>query len=285
MPERRFDTGYWNDPDIMKMPTKVKLLYIYLWTNRHCNQAGLYEIALETIQWETGLGLDELPDLLQSQSLKKKVSWLPEQNLVWVKNFLRRQSQSPKFLTAAAKCLKDISNNGVVDEFISFNAERGLVIPYQYPIDRVSIPLYSDSYAYANALSSSDKGGGLGEGNELTAADQEIITVWRGVERFVMELPAMVELIKKIRADLPDVDILAESRKWEVSKLAHPLGKASNCSGQIYNFMAKRHEWNKEQKSRDHKGYPQVRCKCGYTGPDVGHTTCPLCHQPYEKGK
>jgi hypothetical protein len=149
MPERRFDTGYWNDPDIMKLPMKAKLLYLYLWTNRHCNQAGLYEVALETIQFETGLDLQDIEEMLEL--LKKKVDWFPDQNLIWVKNFLHRQSQSPQFLAAAAKCLKAIGNNGIVKEFLRYNEVYTLSIPYPYPIDRVSIPPYSDSLSHAGS--------------------------------------------------------------------------------------------------------------------------------------
>jgi hypothetical protein len=153
MPERRFDTGYWNDPDVMKLPMKAKLLYLYLWTNRHCNQAGLYEIALETIRFETGLDLQDIEELLQE--LKKKVAWFPDQNLIWVKNFLHRQSQSPKFLAAAAKCLSLVTtNNGLIKEFIEYNARYTLSIPYPYPIDRVSIP----SYAYALSQAGKERG-------------------------------------------------------------------------------------------------------------------------------
>jgi hypothetical protein len=133
MPERRFDTRYWNDPFVMKLSLKAKLLYIYLWTNLHCNQAGFYEIAPETITFETGLTIEEIPELMGH--LEPKIAWYPERNLVWVKNFLRRQSKSPKFLTAAAKCLEAINSNGLVHEFITFNEEHTLSIPYQYPID------------------------------------------------------------------------------------------------------------------------------------------------------
>lgn len=286
MPERRFDTGYWNDPDIMKLPFKAKLLYAYLWTNRHCNQAGLYEIAVETISFETGLPADELPDLINL--LEKKVTWIPEQNLVWVKNFLHRQSKSPKFLAAAAKCLSEIGNNGLVQEVIAYNERYTLSIPYPYGINRVAVPSTSTSLSHSNASSDSlsDKGGGLGEGEvKLTEEDQEIIAVWSGVRGFRMEVTAIAELLEKLKADFPDVDILSESKKWSVSKITQPLGQASNPSSQIYNFISKRHEWNQEGKQRgqQRESYPMVRCKCGYTGPDVGHKTCPVCHQPYEK--
>jgi len=160
MPERRFDTAYWNDPDIMKLPMKAKLLYIYLWTNVHCNQAGLYEIAPETISFETGLTAEELPELLKL--LVKKIAWLPEQNLIWVKNFLHRQSKSPQFLTAAAKCLENINNDGLVKEYVDYNLGYSLSIPYREGIDTVSIPPYS--YALSHALSGKEKGVVKGEG-------------------------------------------------------------------------------------------------------------------------
>jgi hypothetical protein len=122
MPERRFDTGYWNDPDIVDFPMKAKLFYLYLWTNRHCNQAGLYEISLKTISFETDLAIAEIPDLLKI--LEKKVTWLPDENLVWVKNFLRHQAKSPKFLAAALDNIESLNNaipEEMKEEFYSYN--------------------------------------------------------------------------------------------------------------------------------------------------------------------
>ncbi len=167
MPERRFDTGYWNDPDIIDLPMKVKLLYLYLWTNRHCNQAGLYEIALKTISFETGLTIEELPELLRI--LEKKVIWVPEQNLIWVKNFLHRQSKSPQFLAAAAKCLENIKNNGLIKEFIDYNVGYSLSIPYQEGMDRESIAPYS----YAESLSGKEKG--VVKGEEKAGSKKKLV--------------------------------------------------------------------------------------------------------------
>ena len=55
MPERRFDDGYWDDPFVQSAPKDAKLLYAYLWTNKHCNPAGLYQITPKTISFETGI--------------------------------------------------------------------------------------------------------------------------------------------------------------------------------------------------------------------------------------
>jgi len=195
MPERRFDTEYWNDPDIMKLPMKAKLLYIYLWTNIHCNQAGLYEIAIETISFETKLIVEEIPELLKL--LEKKVTWLPEQNLIWVKNFLHRQSKSPLFLTAAAKCLEKINNNGLVKEYIDYNLRYTLSIPYREGIDRVSIPPYS----YANALSGKEDSKGVkGErkGKNKGAAPKKSDSV---INEIFAEMRAYLGFPDKVKID------------------------------------------------------------------------------------
>ena len=119
MAERGFQTELWTDPFIQGVPPEAKLLFIYLWTNKHCNQAGLYEITLKTIAFDTGLPQESLPALLKQ--LEPKVVWYPEQNLIWVKNFLKRQCKSQSFLVAAAKCLRATRNNGLVKEFIAYN--------------------------------------------------------------------------------------------------------------------------------------------------------------------
>lgn len=114
MPERGFDTGYWTDTFIQRLPSEGKLLYIYLWTNSHCNQAGLYEIAPEIIAFETKLAEADIPALLEV--LKPKAIWYPEHNLIWVKNFLHRQAKSPKFIVAAIKSLRD---NRIPEEILA----------------------------------------------------------------------------------------------------------------------------------------------------------------------
>lgn len=152
MPERGFTTGFWTDTFIVKLPFEAKGLYAYLFTNDHCNQAGLYEIGLETIASETKLPESSLPELFSL--LEPKVNWYPDYNLVWVKNFIKRQSKSPKFLIAAAKSLATINNNGAITELLEYNLKRySISIPYPYTTSTVSIP----SSAGADLISVSDK--------------------------------------------------------------------------------------------------------------------------------
>lgn len=143
MPERSFDTGFWNDEFIEVLPPLGKLLFFYFSNNAHCNQAGLYPITLKTISNETGITRRQLPNLLEQ--LRPKIEWDEEQNLVWVRNFVKRQTKNPKFLIAVAKSLKDIKDKRLVRELIEYNYQRyKLSIPYKDDTDTVSIP-YRDS--------------------------------------------------------------------------------------------------------------------------------------------
>ena len=129
MAERGFQTELWTDPFIQGLSPEAKLLFIYLWTNKHCNQAGLYEITLKTMAFDTGLPLETLAERLKQ--LEPKVVWYPEQNLIWVKNFLKRQCKSQSFLVAAAKCLKIITVNSLVKEFLNYNQNLNLLPIYK----------------------------------------------------------------------------------------------------------------------------------------------------------
>lgn len=130
MPERRFDDGYWDDPFVQRLSRDSKLLYPYLWTNKHCNPAGLYQITPSTIAFETKIAEADIPQLFEE--LAPKVVWYRDENLVWVKNFIKWQTLSPKFLVAVARCLKTINNNGAVKDLLEYNEERyGFLIPYQ----------------------------------------------------------------------------------------------------------------------------------------------------------
>lgn len=139
MPIRDFDDGYWTDPYVQPLVKDAKLLYLYLWTNKHCNQAGLYEITLKSISFDTGIAEDELPDLFKL--IPDKVTWYPEKNLVWVKNFVKRQAKSPQFLVAVAKCLMNIHHNGAVQSLIQYNYDTYTIsIPYPYGSGSTLIP-------------------------------------------------------------------------------------------------------------------------------------------------
>lgn len=129
MPERGFNSEFWDDDFIAPLPLEAKMLFMYLFTSPLCNPAGVYKIALSTISGHTGLPLERLPELFKA--LSGKIIWVREENTVWVKNFIKRQAKSPKFLVAAAKYLSSTTNKSLVEEVLKYNKERySIVIPY-----------------------------------------------------------------------------------------------------------------------------------------------------------
>ncbi len=174
MTERGFDTGYWTLNQ--SIPWQAKYLDIYLNTNQHCNQAGCYHITFKTISFETDLPAADIPELLQH--LKEKITWYPEHELVWCKDFLRSQAKSSKFIDAAAKILAKQIPQLIRDEILRYyELKYSVSIPYrkyidtlslqyQYHTDTLPIPPVSSS----SSISSSNSGkeiieieGGKGE--------------------------------------------------------------------------------------------------------------------------
>lgn len=142
MPERSFATESWTESQWFQGLTRdQRYLFLYLCTNQHCKQAGLYYITLPTMAFETKFIEMELPDILTA--LTPKVEWYPEKNLVWVKNFIKRQSKSPKFLIAVAKCLEGIKDRDkdIIKELIEYNYTiHSISIPYGNSIGIAPIP-------------------------------------------------------------------------------------------------------------------------------------------------
>ncbi len=258
MPERGFATETWDSDEwFQELSRDQRYLFMYLWTNNHCNQAGLYHITLPTIAFEAKFSREELPKLLHS--LSPKVKWYPEDNLIWVRNFIKRQSKSPKFLAAAAKSLLSVHRNEAVNELLEYNLKHYRIsIPYQYYMDKLSV-LTRVSASDPKSVSNADKVIGVVKGEEeiivndilpseseieesLSEGDREVISVWRSVEGFDLSEAAARQLVASLRTEFTDVNILRESRAWAVRKLSEPLAPDSRPSSQIWNWMRKARE-------------------------------------------
>jgi hypothetical protein len=143
---RSFSTGTWQDPWFEKLSTNGKLLFIYLWTNDVCNQAGCYQISLRRAEFETGLKLSKT-----IKELSPKVEWFQEHNIVWIRSFFRRQCANEKFALAGIRSLHSIPKV-IVDKFASHN----LSILEKWGIDTVSIPHSSEVCGVYESVTGTD---------------------------------------------------------------------------------------------------------------------------------
>jgi hypothetical protein len=277
MPERGFATETWDSDEwFQELSRDQRYLFVYLWTNSHCNQAGLYHITLPTVAFETKFSKEVLPKLLNS--LSPKVIWYPEDNLIWVKNFIKRQSKSPKFLAAAAKSLLSVRHNGAVEELLDYNLKRYRIsIPYQYYMDKLSI-LTRASVPDPDSVPDTEKVLRVAKGEEATGGksvppseseiveslsegDREVISVWRSVEGFGLNEAAARNLVASLRTEFIDVNILQESRAWAVRKLSEPLEPDSRPSSQVWNWMRKAREITQRESTNEQRKGKRVKAR------------------------
>ena len=125
---------FWSDPYILDLEPDEKTVFLWLFTNEHSNQAGIYPVSLKTIAFETGYPIDRVSEIIDRLSRDGKVVYT-EEKILWVKNFLRHQpNKSPKVLTRVAEDLKSLNNNKLVEEYLRYYHD--LSIPYRYPINK-----------------------------------------------------------------------------------------------------------------------------------------------------
>lgn len=129
---RYFKCKFWADPYIQELLPEEKLLYIYLFTNEHGNQAGMYPITLRTIVFESGIESENLKTILAKFRGDGKCIY--QNKIMWVKNFVRHQAnKSPKVRKRIATDLEELTDCNLIGQFLKYNDT--LSIPYQYPIN------------------------------------------------------------------------------------------------------------------------------------------------------
>lgn len=82
---RTVQTKFWNDKDVLKSVKDCRYLLLYLFTNKHINNSGVYELPLSTISYETAIPPAIVKKLFSSGSLKN-VFYDFENEMVFVKN-------------------------------------------------------------------------------------------------------------------------------------------------------------------------------------------------------
>src|SRR5690606_9388185 len=148
---RQIDTGTWDDPWFAELDPDAKLLFLYLLTNRRSTAAGVFEITLRAMSFETGLDTKRINSALES--ISSRVEWWPEHQVVWVRNFLRHQAVSPKFYRSAWSEMREMPEDirvSVAEIYpILTRSEpppdkkediENLLIPYPKGTDTVSKP-------------------------------------------------------------------------------------------------------------------------------------------------
>lgn len=131
---RQVHVSFWQDPELVEWDIKEKYFYLYLLTNPHTTQCGIYEISLKLMSVELGYPIDTVSILLQRFIDRHKILYSMDTNEIFLLNWLKYNSlKSPKVMSCVNKELKNVKNKPFLKIF------RDLCIRYGYSIDRLCI--------------------------------------------------------------------------------------------------------------------------------------------------
>lgn len=104
--KRYISDSFWTDSYVEDLEPQEKLLFLYLLTNPLCNIAGIYEISLSRISYETGIEKKALIAYLEKFIGDKKV--MRTGNWVVLCNFAKCQSINPKVKLGMQRIIDDL---------------------------------------------------------------------------------------------------------------------------------------------------------------------------------
>lgn len=131
---RQIHTSFWQDPEIIEYEPEEKYFYLYLMTNPHTTQCGIYEISLKIMSIELGYPIDTVLILLQKFIDRGKILYSKDTREIFLLNWLKYNSlKSPKVMACVEKELAEVKFKPFLKKFYD------LCIQYKYPIDRLSI--------------------------------------------------------------------------------------------------------------------------------------------------
>jgi hypothetical protein len=122
---RNVSVKFWSDPFIETLTPEKKYFFLYLITNEHSSQCGIYEISFRQMSFESGYNQDTVEKLIDFFEKSGKIKYSKRTNEIAIKNFVKHNPQgSPKVKSFVEKELKQVKDR--------------LLIPYLYAIDTLS---------------------------------------------------------------------------------------------------------------------------------------------------
>jgi hypothetical protein len=105
MPNRYFNTDFWRDPYVEKLESTERYLFIYCFTNPSANIAGIYEVGINRISYETGLKNDEILKIFEKFEADGKI--LYKNDFIVCRNTIKHQKLNPNIKTGIEKIINE----------------------------------------------------------------------------------------------------------------------------------------------------------------------------------
>lgn len=122
---RTVSVKFWSDPFVEGLTSEKKYFFLYLITNEHTSQCGIYEITVRQMANETGYNSETVEKLIHFFEKCGRIKYGRRTKEVAIKNFVKHNPQgSPKVKAFVESELAKIKDR--------------LLIPYVYGMDTLS---------------------------------------------------------------------------------------------------------------------------------------------------
>jgi len=140
---RSVNTRFWEDPWVEELSPSEKLLFLYLLTCKYANLAGIFEITIRRISFETGLNNETIRNGLKRFAKDKKAFFVDE-NYMFLPNWLKNQNLNSNMkkgvIAIFSELPKDVKinvlGNGYQTVLKDYQTLRNTLLKYEVEVER-----------------------------------------------------------------------------------------------------------------------------------------------------
>lgn len=125
---RQLETKFWDDKYVTNLDPSEKLLFLYLLTNPSTNIAGLYEITVRRIAFDTGFDDVVVENILSRLEKSKKIVRIDD--WILIVNFIKYQSVNPSVLKGIKRCLFEETPEHILSKLMKIKFVKEKMLPF-----------------------------------------------------------------------------------------------------------------------------------------------------------
>lgn len=113
---RKVHTSFWSDTFIQDLTTDQRYFYLYLLTNEHTSQCGVYEISKKQISFDTGYSMDRVSILLAYFIKTGKIKYNEATKELALGKWLKyNNSTSPKIVSCINREFEQVKDRVLIE--------------------------------------------------------------------------------------------------------------------------------------------------------------------------
>lgn len=111
---RYINTTIWDDSWFIELSEIEKLLFLYLLTNPKCNIAGVYEVSVKRISFDTGISIEKVLKAFQRFEKDGKIMFDYDENIIFLRNFVKHQKLNPNIQIGILDCFNNLKDSTII---------------------------------------------------------------------------------------------------------------------------------------------------------------------------